>query len=155
MTLMPSGDLRRALRGHGHAMSAIVQIGKSGVTDGVIKQVHQALADHELIKVKIGGECPIDRTEVAARLDREPGIEVVQLVGRVLLLYKRHPRTPRYDSKGALADKRVSASKGERPVAGGSRPAPGTSRGRPARRTSRGPETSRGRQAPETKRGRR
>ncbi len=121
-------------------MSAIVQIGKSGVPNGVIKQVHQALADHELIKVKIGSECPVDRTEVAARLDREPGIEVVQIVGRVLLLYKRHPRTPRYDRKGALADKGASASKGETPAPGRSRPASGTSRGR---------------QAPETKRGRR
>jgi RNA-binding protein len=109
MTLMPSGDLRRALRGHGHAISAIVQIGKSGVTDGVVKQVQQALADHELIKVKIGGECPVDRTEVAARLDREPGIDVVQIVGRVLLLYKRHPRKPRYEGKRALVGKAAPA----------------------------------------------
>ncbi|HEY6476541.1 MAG TPA: YhbY family RNA-binding protein [Polyangia bacterium] len=105
MTLMPASDLRRALRGHGHAMSAIVQIGKSGVTDGVIKQVEQALADHELIKVKIGGECPVDRHEVAARLDREPGVDIVQMVGRVLLLYKRHPQTPRYEGKRARAAK--------------------------------------------------
>jgi RNA-binding protein len=104
MTLMPSGELRRALRGHGHAMSAIVQIGKSGVTDAVIKQVAQALADHELIKVKIGGECPIDRHAVAERLDAEPGVDVVQIVGRVVLLYKRHPRTPRYEGKRAQAD---------------------------------------------------
>lgn len=110
MTLMPSGDLRRALRGHGHAISAIVQIGKSGVTEGVVKQVQQALADHELIKVKIGGECPVDRTEVAARLDREPGIDVVQIVGRVLLLYKRHPRKPRYEGKRALVGKTASAT---------------------------------------------
>jgi RNA-binding protein len=109
MTLMPAGDLRRALRGHGHAISAIVQIGKSGVTDGVVKQVQQALADHELIKVKIGGECPVDRAEVAARLDREPGIDVVQMVGRVLLLYKRHPRKPRYEGKRALIGKTAPA----------------------------------------------
>ena len=61
---MPTGDLRRALRAHGHAMSPIVQVGKAGVTQGVIKQVNQALADHELIKVKVGGECPVDRHEV-------------------------------------------------------------------------------------------
>ncbi|HEY4187425.1 MAG TPA: ribosome assembly RNA-binding protein YhbY [Polyangia bacterium] len=94
-------ELRRALRGHGHPMSAIVQIGKAGVTEGVVKQVEQALADHELIKVKIGGECPTDRHEVADRLGAEPGINVVQMVGRVLLLYKRHPRTPRYEGKRA------------------------------------------------------
>lgn len=101
MTLMPPSDLRRALRGHGHAMSPVVQVGKAGVTDGIIKQVNQALADHELIKVKIGGECPDDRHAVADRLDAEPGVDLVQMVGRVLLLYKRHPRTPRYEGKRA------------------------------------------------------
>ena len=101
MTLMPASDLRRALRGHGHAMSPIVQIGKLGVTEAVIKQVEQALADHELIKVKIGGECPVDRHDVADRLGQEPGVNVVQMVGRVLLLYKRHPRTPKYEGKRA------------------------------------------------------
>lgn len=100
---MPASELRRALRGHGHAMSAIVQIGKSGVTEAVVKQVEQALADHELIKVKIGAECPADRFDVADRLGGEPGINVVQMVGRVLLLYKRHPRTPRYEGKRAKA----------------------------------------------------
>ncbi len=109
MTLMPSGDLRRALRGHGHAMSAIVQVGKAGVTPGLIKQMQLALADHELIKVKIGSECPIDRHEVAELLDREPGVDVVQMVGRVLLLYKRHPRTPRYEGKRAAAGKGADA----------------------------------------------
>src|SRR5206468_6036939 len=99
MTLMPPTDLRRALRGHGHAMSPIVQVGKLGVTDALLKQVNQALADHELIKVKVGGECPVDRHEVADRLDREPGVDLVQLVGRVILLYKRHPQKPRYEGK--------------------------------------------------------
>ena len=103
MPLMPTGDLRRALRAHGHAMSPIVQVGKAGVTDAVIKQVNQALADHELIKVKVGGECPLDRHQVADRLDDEPGIDVVQIVGRVLLLYKRHPHKPRYEGKRAAA----------------------------------------------------
>ena len=103
MTFMPAGDFRRTLRGHGHAMSPIVQIGKSGVTDAFIKQVTQALADHELIKVKIGSECPVDRHDVAERLNSEPGVNIVQMVGRVLLLYKRHPRAPRYEGKKAQA----------------------------------------------------
>ena len=102
---MPAGELRRALRGHGHALSPLVQIGKLGLTDAVIKQVTQALDDHELIKVKVGGECPVDRHEAADRLDREPGVDLVQMVGRVILLYKRHPRTPRYEGKRAQAAK--------------------------------------------------
>jgi len=126
MTLMPASDLRRALRGHGHAMSPIVQIGKLGVTEAVIKQVEQALADHELIKVKIGGECPVDRHDVADRLGQEPGVNVVQMVGRVLLLYKRHPRTPKYEGKRA------------KPAKPGAKPATrGASRRKPAARGKR------------------
>jgi RNA-binding protein len=98
---MPTGDLRRKLRAHGHAMSPIVQVGKAGVTAGLVKQVNQALADHELIKVKVLGECPLDRHEVGERLDLEPGVDLVQIVGRVLLLYKRHPQKPRYEGKRA------------------------------------------------------
>ena len=98
---MPSGELRRKLRGHGHALSSLVQIGKAGVTDAVVRQVQQALADHELIKVKIGGESPDDRFAVADRLAAEPGVNVVQVLGRVILLYKRHPHAPRYEGARA------------------------------------------------------
>jgi RNA-binding protein len=120
MNVMPAGELRRALRGHGHAMSAIVQVGKAGVTDAVVRQVEQALADHELIKVKVGGECPLDRFQVAERLEAEPGIRLVQLVGRVLLLYKRHPQTPRYEGKRAHAkgaSTAPAAAPGRKPAA--------------------------------------
>jgi RNA-binding protein len=117
MPLMPPSDLRRALRGHGHAMSPIVQVGKAGVTDALVKQVNQALADHELIKVKIGAECPADRHEVADRLDREPGVDIVQIVGRVLLVYKRHPQAPRYEGKRAQAAGKTPAA-GKRQAAG-------------------------------------
>lgn len=109
MTFMAAGDLRRALRGHGHALSPIVQVGKAGVTAAFLKQVTQALADHELLKVKIGAECPVDRHDVAERLSEEPGVNVVQMVGRVLLLYKRHPRSPRYEGKQGLVSSTTSA----------------------------------------------
>ena len=117
--MMPSGELRRVLRGHGHALSPVVQVGKSGVTHAVVKQVNQALEDHELIKVKIGSECPVDRHQVADRLDDEPGVDLVQMVGRVLLLYKRHPHTPRYEGKRSDAAKAAAAAAVEPPPAAG------------------------------------
>jgi len=98
-SLMPSGDLRRKLRGHGHALGALVQVGKAGVTKGLVAQLAQALFDHELVKVKIGSECPADRFEVAERLAGEPGVNVVQIIGRTILLYKRHPKTPRFEGR--------------------------------------------------------
>ena len=114
MTFMPAGDLRRKLRGHGHGLSPIVQVGKSGVTEPFLGQVKQALEDHELIKVKVGAECPVDRHEVADRLNEMPGVNVVQLVGRVVLLYKRHPREPRYE--GSRAREGGTLAEGRAPV---------------------------------------
>jgi len=99
--LMPAGDLRRKLRAHGHALKPLVQIGKGGVTPGVLAQVAQALFDHELIKVRIGTECPADRFEVADELAAQPGTHVVQIVGRTVLVYKRHPQKPRFEGKKA------------------------------------------------------
>ena len=42
MPLMPTGELRRALRAHGHAMSPIVQVGKAGVTAGLVNMRERA-----------------------------------------------------------------------------------------------------------------
>ena len=98
---MPSSKLRRSLRAHGHKLSAIVQVGKGGVSDGLIKQVQQALGDHELIKLRVAGEGPEDRFGVAERLAALPGVNIVQIVGGVILVYKRHPLLPRYEGEQA------------------------------------------------------
>ena len=115
-SLMPSGELRRALRGHGHALTPLVHVGKAGVTAGVIKQVNQALADHELVKIKIAGESPVDRFAVAERLVEEPGVNIVQIVGHIVLTYKRHPKSPRFEGKRArpAAEADADAAKGKR-----------------------------------------
>jgi RNA-binding protein YhbY len=39
---------------------------------------------------------------VAERLAEEPGVNVVQILGRTILLYKRHPQKPRFDGKATL-----------------------------------------------------
>lgn len=106
--LMPAGSLRRALRGHGHGLGALVQVGKAGVTQPLEKQVLEALHAHELVKVKVGTEAPTDRFAVAALLAALPGVQVVQIVGRTVLLYKRHPRTPRFEGRRA-AERRAQS----------------------------------------------
>jgi RNA-binding protein len=115
---MPTGDLRRKLRAHGHALNPLVHVGKGGVTRGVLAQVAQALFDHELIKVRIAAECPADRFAVADALAEQPGTQVVQLVGRVVLVYKRHPEKPRFEGKASrepTAEKAAQAARREKP----------------------------------------
>lgn len=101
---MPSTPLRSRLRGHGHALDAIVRIGKAGVTRAITIHLTKALFDHELIKVKLEAESPDDRYTVADQLAELPGVNVVQILGRTILLYKRHPQEPRFEGKHASDD---------------------------------------------------
>jgi RNA-binding protein len=95
--LMPSGPLRRALRAAGHHLAPVVQVGKEGVTDAVARQLDQALLAHELVKVKVGSEAPGDRFEAAERLGARTGAGIAQVLGRTVLVYRRHPEHPRFE----------------------------------------------------------
>lgn len=94
---MPSGSLRRALRAAGHHLGPVVQVGKGGVTEALLRQIDQALLDHELIKVKVGTETPEDRFETAELLGNGSGAAVAQILGRTILLYRKHPEKPRFE----------------------------------------------------------
>jgi RNA-binding protein len=96
-SLMPASRLRKALRAAGHHLSPVVQVGKEGVTPAVLKQLDEALLAHELVKVKVGSESPEDRFEAAARVAAGPGVLLAQLLGRTLLVYRKHPEKPRFE----------------------------------------------------------
>jgi RNA-binding protein len=87
----------RHLRALGHHLDPVVQIGKEGVSAAVVAATREQLLAHELIKVRVGTEAPIDRKEAAATLAAETGATLAQVLGRTLLLYKRHPNKPRLE----------------------------------------------------------
>ena len=92
-----SGRAIRHLRGLGHHIDPIVQIGKDGITDSVVAATRAALHAHELVKVKVGTESPIDRKEAGPELAELAGAILAQILGRTLLLYKRHPQKPKIE----------------------------------------------------------
>ena len=97
--LMPSTKLRKALRAAGHHLAPVVQVGKEGVSEAVLRQLDAQLAAHELVKVKIGTESPEDRFEAAGRLGEAAGAQVAQILGRTVLVYRKHPEKPRFEPK--------------------------------------------------------
>jgi RNA-binding protein len=102
--LMPSTKLRKALRAAGHHLSPVVQVGKEGVTDAVLRQLDEQLAAHELVKVKVGTESPEDRFEAAERLGEAAGAQVAQILGRTVLVYRKHPERPRFEPREERPD---------------------------------------------------
>jgi RNA-binding protein len=80
---------RKRLRRIGHALNPVVMLGQHGLSDGVIEELHRALADHELIKVKIAGEDRELRQTLVDTVVSVSGAEVVQQVGKIILMYKK------------------------------------------------------------------
>jgi len=99
--LMPSTKLRKALRAAAHHLSPVVQVGKDGVSEAVLRQLDAQLAAHELVKVKVGTESPEDRFEAAERLGEAAGAQVAQILGRTVLVYRKHPEKPRFEPRDA------------------------------------------------------
>jgi RNA-binding protein len=84
-----SGAQRSALRGLGHHLRPVVQVGLRGVTPAVVAATAEALHTHELIKLSVGSEAPVDRKEAPAELAAAAGAHLVGVVGRTALLYRR------------------------------------------------------------------
>ncbi|MFS0689806.1 ribosome assembly RNA-binding protein YhbY [Sporosarcina sp. 179-K 8C2 HS] len=84
---MLTGKQKSYLRSEAHHLQPIFQIGKGGLTEPIIKQIEEALEARELIKVSILQNCEEDKNTIAERLQEE-GIEVAQVIGKILVLYK-------------------------------------------------------------------
>jgi RNA-binding protein len=85
---MLTGKQKRFLRSKAHHLNPIVQVGKGGVNDNMIKQIDQVLEARELIKVSILQNCEDDRDTVAEQLSRGAKAELVQIIGNTIVLYK-------------------------------------------------------------------
>ena len=90
-----TGASMRGLRALGHGIDPVLAIGKDGLTDGVVEACKAVLLRHELVKVKVLAEAPVDRKEVAEELAQKTSATLAQVLGRTFLLYKRHPTKPR------------------------------------------------------------
>jgi len=75
------------LRGLAHDVHPLVQIGKGGVTDGVIASVNAALDQHELIKVRFL-EFKDEKQDLAAQIAQLTGSEQVGMIGHVAIFYR-------------------------------------------------------------------
>jgi RNA-binding protein len=104
-----SGAAIRHLRALGHDRAPVVMIGKEGLTPSLTKATNAALLTHELIKVKVQGEAPVDRKEAAEELARATEAVLAQILGRTFLLYKRHPKKPKIVLPGTAAARKIAA----------------------------------------------
>ncbi len=83
----------RYLRGLAHPLNFILQTGEKGLTEAFLAELAIALRDHELIKVKLNDERDA-RDEMSQKIVAEMKCELVQSIGKTIVLYKRNPDKP-------------------------------------------------------------
>lgn len=88
-------DQKRYLRGLAHHLKPVVLMGARGLTSAVMAEIRQALNDHELIKVKLNPGDRDQRSRDVALIRDETGAALVQRVGNIACLYRRHPEKPK------------------------------------------------------------
>ncbi len=86
---------KKYLRGLAHPREPVVLIGQSGLSAGVVKETDQALAAHELIKVRARVGDREERDAIFETLATETRSQLVQRIGNVGVFYRRHQDKPR------------------------------------------------------------
>lgn len=82
---------RQKLKARAHALEPVVQVGQSGVTDQVAKELDRALTAHELIKVRVTGADREAREALCEDILTRADAAEVQRVGKVLVLFRPRP----------------------------------------------------------------
>ena len=79
---------RAYLRGLANSIPAIMQIGKGGIGENLIKTVSDALEARELIKLTVLENSMESPKDMANDLAEATGADVVGVVGRKVILYR-------------------------------------------------------------------
>ncbi len=69
-----------------HSLNPVVIIGDNGLSENVIAELHRALNDHELIKIKIKNE---DKASILEAIQNTTSSLLIQSIGNVALIYRK------------------------------------------------------------------
>ncbi len=88
---------RAYLRGLANSLNPIIQVGKESVTPEGVAAVAEAFNTHELIKLAVLKNCDDDPNEIADTIAARTHSEVVQVIGKKIVLYKRDRENPKIE----------------------------------------------------------
>lgn len=84
---MLTGKERSYLKGLAHKMDPLIQLGKDGINQGFLNQIDKLLEDHELVKIKVLQNAPVEVDEIVDEILEKTGAEFVQKIGKKLTIY--------------------------------------------------------------------
>ena len=87
----------RKLRSLGMTEEVVVMIGKDGVSPAVVASAREAIKKRELIKVRVLQNAPEEPADAITMLAERADANLVQVIGRNGLLFKRNFDKPRIE----------------------------------------------------------
>lgn len=85
---MLTNNEKKQLKAIASTLDTKYQVGKNEITDTVVAMLDKALTAHELIKIDVMKSVVAPVMELALDLSSRLNAEVVQVVGRVIVLYR-------------------------------------------------------------------
>lgn len=89
-----SSKQKSYLKGLGHHLKPIIQVGKDGLSEKFMTNLENALESHELLKIKVLDNAPLEKRDIAARVEKSSRGDVVQIIGHTLLYYRPFAEEP-------------------------------------------------------------
>ena len=86
--MMLSGKQKRYLRSLAVNEKALFQIGKDGLSQNLFDSLKEALKARELVKISVLKTCELAMNEICIDLCANTGAELVQRIGKTVVLYK-------------------------------------------------------------------
>lgn len=94
---MLTSKQRAYLRGLATNEPTIMQIGKGGIGENLVKTVSDALEARELIKMSVLENCDWTAREAADELAEAVGADVVGVIGRKIILYRESEKNKKIE----------------------------------------------------------
>ena len=95
MFLLLNSKQRAFLRSKANSEEPILHLGKGGLSEPLLRQAEDALAARELIKGKVLETAPFSSREAAEQVAQAVCAEVVHVIGRTFVLYRRNQKEPK------------------------------------------------------------
>ncbi|MGM9632012.1 MAG: ribosome assembly RNA-binding protein YhbY [Eubacteriales bacterium] len=94
---MINSKQRAILRSLASGIQPIMQIGKGGISENLVKTVSDALEARELIKLTVLDNCDYTVKDMAEELATATDSEVVAVIGRKVVLYRESENKKRIE----------------------------------------------------------
>ncbi|EWC40683.1 ribosome assembly RNA-binding protein YhbY [Pseudomonas stutzeri] len=87
-----TNEQKKQYKSIGHHLKPVLIVAENGLTEGVQAELERALNDHELIKIQFRLAEREDRRALMEELCKIGKCELVQVIGKMALVYRKNPK---------------------------------------------------------------